>query len=1035
MMSRHLPATVLTTAIVSTALVPQIAHAQAASAEQASAAALQIFNQGNYKEAIVAYRAVLKDYPTSTVLSDAMFRIGYASHLVGDYDVALEFLKKAMQPPSSPDLQELCASVIPQALSAKASKEADEAKKNAGYTAALKEFDGFLQKYPNSEQTENVTYARALTAFQLGNYEDAVANLKSNLQKFAKSDSAQDSQYLLALVLATQGATVLQADTNSAAGNAKLDEAEKYLRDIIAQRKDVALMNEAQFQIGELLFNRGLLSPEEKRKTSWNKAMEAYRQVQPKEPMVKAQEIRIVGVKQRQADALKARDLPLWRRLQKLEETERTKLEAVKDKGDLTVTAKVKVGQIFFQEKAYDEARVLLRQMAKFTDDKEQQKAILYFTTLTYISQNQRESSVQGYERFKTEFKGDAMGDNLPLMVGSLFLQGTQTDPTKAIEFFKEGSQLYPKGRFVADTLNAQATALLQLRRFDEAAKAYRDFLATKPAPAQAAQAEFGLALIDKENNKVPAAIAAFKKVRDTYADLPQGEQAFFWAAYLSAQTHDPGAVAELTNFIAKHPKSEMIPTVKLTLGGALAPTDKAKAFQLFKEVADEYPKSEAAPYSYFQRAAILAGEQKNEEMVTLMKQFITTYPESPQIFYAYDTIGQNMMVTGNAAGAMATYDELVTKYPTDANAPAALLNVVQMNRQLAESQGRYLALNEEQRSTWNKGVNESILKAEKLVVDYPASKQVATALEEFLAGQKLLLSAKLKTDADVTKAFQDLSEKFADKPEAKSKVIFALASYTFEKDKAKALELMTGAYNPQLLYAPADLDLYGASLLDAGKIAESAAVYQKLAGDYPTPAGVDPTKASPQVQEAQSIAIFGIGKALQKQNKVAEAGAQFDKLKQLYPWSPKLLEANFGIAQSIWTKDPDEASKLLGGIIRAQTATVDLRANSMLLLADILDKKGEMEGAINNYIKIPTFYASATLAASEGLWKGGQLLEKQAATLPDVADPKTPKAPTKPGQLKRAIKAYSDLVANYPTSPLAAKAQERLSTLQPAKK
>lgn len=1029
---RHLPATVLTTVMVSTALVaPHIAQAQAVSAEQASAAALQLFNDGKYKEAIQAYRAILKDYPTSTVLSDATFRIGYASHLVGDYDVALEFLKKATQPPSSAEIQELAYSIIPQALSAKASKEKDEAKRKAGYTAALKEFDTFLQKYPNSDQVESVTYARALTTYQLGNYDEAVANLKSNLQKFPRSESIQDSQYLLALVLATQGANLLQKDPASSEGNAKFEEAEKTLRDIMAQNKDLALMNDAQFQIAELLFNRGLLSPEEKRTPVWQKAIEAYRQVKPKEPMIKAQETRIASVGQRRQEALRAKDVAGWRRLQKLEETERTKLEALKEKGDLTVAANIKVGQIYFHEKAYDESRVLLRQMAKFAEDQELQKSILYYTILGYASQKLRDQAVEAYERFKTQYKQDPMGDNLPLVVGSLFLQPIpDTNPNRAIEFFREGTQLYPKGRYTSDILNAQATALLQLGRFDEAAKAYRDFLATKPSGEAAAQAEFGLAMIDKETGKIPQAIAAFKKVRSTYADLPQGEQAFFWAAYLSAQTNQPDAVTELSNFITKYPNSTLIPTVKLTLGGALMATDRAKAAELLTEVSERYADSEAAPFSYFYRVNLLVAEQKTDEVIELMKKFIASYPANQYIFNAFDTMAQNLTAIGKPQEALAAYNEFVEKYPQDQNAPAALLKVSGFNRQLAESMGRYLALNAEQREVWQKQINDSIEASKKLVVNYPDSPLVATALEEFLAGQQLLLTAKLKSDEEVTAAFQQLADQFADKPATKSKVIFALAAYTHKKDKEKALELMNGAYNAQLLYAPGDLDLYGASLLAAGKVNEAAQVYQKLAADYPTPAGVEPEKAAAQIQEAQSIALFGIAKTLQTQGKIAEAGTYFDKLKQLYPWSPKVLEADYGIAQSIADKDPDKAAALLGNIIRAQTATADLRANSMLLIADIFDKKGDIEAAINNYIKIPMFYG-ATNAAPEGLWKGAQLLEKQATTLGDKADPKNPKAPTKPGQIAKAVKAYNDLVSNYPNSPFAAKAQERLNALQ----
>src|SRR5207248_9606076 len=127
-----------------------------------------------------------------------------------------------------------------------------------------------------------------------------------------------------------------------------------------------------------------------------------------------------------------------------------------------------------------------------------------------------------------------------------------------------------------------------------------------------------------------------------------------------------------------------------------------------------------------------------------------------------------------------------------------------------------------------------------------------------------------------------------------------------------------------------------------------------------------------------------------------------------------------------------DEAMNLLIGIIRAPTATAELRANSMLLGGQIEEKKNALEPAIDYYIKIATFYEGVPTAASEGLWRGAQLLEQQAASLPDSTKEKN--KPTKPGQMAKAVKAYKDLVEKYPTSDYAAKARERLESLQPAK-
>ena len=130
-----------------------------------------------------------------------------------------------------------------------------------------------------------------------------------------------------------------------------------------------------------------------------------------------------------------------------------------------------------------------------------------------------------------------------------------------------------------------------------------------------------------------------------------------------------------------------------------------------------------------------------------------------------------------------------------------------------------------------------------------------------------------------------------------------------------------------------------------------------------------------------------------------------------------------------------DDALALLPAIIRAQNASAELRAGSFLLGGNIMKKKmddatdpkqkEEFRGqAIDFYTKIAQFYSGVPLAAAEGLWQGGQLLEEQAGA---SADPKF-----KTQQLNRAKESYKQLVKDYPDSQFAAKAKERLTALGP---
>ena len=146
------------------------------------------------------------------------------------------------------------------------------------------------------------------------------------------------------------------------------------------------------------------------------------------------------------------------------------------------------------------------------------------------------------------------------------------------------------------------------------------------------------------------------------------------------------------------------------------------------------------------------------------------------------------------------------------------------------------------------------------------------------------------------------------------------------------------------------------------------------------------------------------------------------------------MLEADYGIAESLRAEGKlDEALQLLPAIIRAQNGSAELRANAFLLAGAIMKQKSdastdpkqksEFRGqAIDFFAKIAQLYSGVPLAATEGLWQASQLLEEQAGASTDEK--------FKAQQLERAKAFYKQLVKDFPDSPYAAKAKERLKAL-----
>ncbi len=798
------------------------------------------------------------------------------------------------------------------------------------------------------------------------------------------------------------------------------------LREIIASRADLTLINDAQFQLGEILFNLAAFSDEEKRPPLYEEALIAYRNVLPKEEIVAMQTKRLESFPEMRREALQSGDRQALERLNKDNEREVKRLAALQAKPDQTTPAMLKMSEIFFNRGQLNASRVLLNHLTPYLTSENEQKRALYFTAMTYAFQNVAEQAVTAYDTFQGKFKGDPIAENLPLAIGNVYLSSSDpavNNPETAAKYFDESLTIYPDGRFAGLSAVSRATALSRLGKADEALKTFQDFLTKNPRPEEAVVAQMGLAGIQKDTAKWDEALASYQVVLEKYPEMPQAAEAKFWIAFVTQQKGDNAAAIPLyREFIENNSGSQLTPTALYQMASALLATnDKEGGIATLAEIAEKYPDSPPAPFTYFQRAQLYAAAGQQEEMLGMMRDFIAAYPEDEKVFFAYDSIAQTALTAGDPDKAVESYQEFVKANEGNPRAAEALLKIADLKRAQADRLGRYSAMPPEDQAKWKALVEGSVATSESLITQYPDAPQVALALRGLLDTQRMLVAADLKKSNDIESYFRSLAEEAT--PIVASKAMFTLAGYLGEKDPALALETMQKAYDPTLVYAPVDLDNYGLALIANGKPDEAIAVYDKLAGDFPNPAGVEPTAAPPDIQNAQAIVLFGKGSAEQAKNNTAEAGELFEQLKTLYPWSPKVLEANFGIAQSlVEEKQFDEALALLTQIIRAQTATAELRAKSMLMGGDVMAAKGDRESAIDYYIKIADFYGGVPKPAAEGLWKGGQLLEDQAASLTDPAEKKR--------QTDQAIRAYQDLVNNFPNSEYAPKAQERLTAL-----
>lgn len=1014
-------------------------RAQSPAAAQENEAAYALLSSADYKGAAAAYQGIITGYPTDILVQSATIQLGICQFYLGEFDKALASLEKSKTGPTlSPDQVSLIDNLRAQILAAKAmSLPPSDASRKGIFEQAIKSYTEFITKYPQSPDLEAANYGRALCEYQISNFEGSAANLRENIQKFPTSATIDGSKNLLAIALATQGGEMLSKEGgDKEKGLDLLKQAEDLLRGIISGKKDLALVNDANFQLGEILFMRAAFSPEADRKALYEQAAAAYMAVLPKEDIVAMQQEKVKSFGPLKVAALRARNIPLKTKLDKENERELKKLAEISAKPDQTAQALLKLGEIFFNAGKYNESRVVITHVEPFLASDDEKMRALYYTTMGYIVQNATDPALKGYEKFQGAYKGKPLAENLPFLVGNMML--AQGDNAGSIRFFEESIQTYPAGRLSGLSVAQKAQAQLGLKQYDEALKTFQDSLQKNPSPDVGVVAQFGIANIYRDTSKWDDAITAFNLTVEKYPGTPQATESAYWAAACTQQKGDnAGAIPLLEKFLAANAGSPLVPLATFVLGNAQIATGQNDAgVETLAKVAAQFPDSPPAPFTYFARSQVFATKQNVAEINKLMREFIEKYPKDDKIYFAYNSIAQNAASAGNVDEAIATWREFAERYPDNAKAPAALVTVSELQRTIAERLAtNYTSLNEADRVKWKEAVDASCATIESVITKYPQSADLSAALQSLLASQRMLVRSGLKDDAAVEAAFQAQADQTSD-PGARSKILFALSGFIAEKDKPRALAKMSEAYNAQVVYGPKDLDIFGLALVDSGKLDEAQAVFEKLATDYPVPAGVAPNAAPPLVQEAQATSIFGKGRVAQQGGKTAEAGQFFQQLKTTYPWSPKVLEADYGIAQALRSQNkPDEAMSLLGAIIRAQNATAELRANSFLLYGHIMKDKMNAEtdpkkkaencgAAIDFFMKIPQFYSGVPLAAAEGLWEGGQLLEIQAATLTEESKPK------KSEQIARAKDCYAQIAKDFPNDKNAAQAKQRLQAL-----
>ena len=1012
-------------------------------------AAEKLFTEGKFKEAADAFDKFLAKYKMQSPRSlDAKFRLAVARVQEGLYDDAIRHLRELITNPKiDASAREMAQLLVAKSLTLKASKmpgetpPQKEAQKKI-FDEGIKEYTSFLETFPKSRDIDSAQFLRATLLLQSENYDEALKGFAA-VARIATSPYAWESLMWIGKTFFIQGNALLQPkggkeatpeDVKRAMGI--FDNAEPSLTQAYQKSGDVALMNEAVFFVGQMQLTRSQHvntedEPGKKKQADRLKAsLEAFRAVRSVEEVVEAQTAKIKALEQQIGLLPKGTPdyLPMKTRYENLIGYEEEKREKFKNGQDQYLAARLAIARIFLFLHKTDEARTLMRllltQKELFEKDKDAQATIAALLCLTYAEQKNTAKAVETYQGFRKEFKGNASGDNLALLVANLLVE--KGDADQAEKVVAEGQADYKDWRFTTEAMQILTATALKKNDFKKALDLSEKLLASNPKPDVEMQTLFVKGSVQqaqaREKGDVAmydAAFATFKKLRDKFPNNPQAEDAWFASCQILGARDPQKAITELTAFLAKFGgkggssvnTKDNLATAQYLLGTAFATVNqREKAVEAWKKVYESYPESDAAPGAYFKVFDSLNEKKDYAAALKLMEDFVAKYPKHENVYFAYNNMAEFLFSgvldpkknADTETGAKKLLDyvdyELANKLPHRRGDGSLMKIADKWLKELAKLP-IYLSLNPAQKEAWKKDVDGVTGAVERMLKDYPESERIAEGLERLVTVQTARRKAQQADAAQVEAYFKKLAEDYGKTPLVKAKIEVALASFLHENDPKRAFKVMDEAFKnapgsvkvtdtdgnqrTATTFTPTDSDRFMAGLFDEKRNEDLTKAIARIRQEYPLSDKEDLTKISRNILDAQAIALFWEAKLLQEQGKVSEAGAKFAALKTKFPKSTKALEADYGVILGEFEQTKqvkDDYIQRLSKVVNTQTGkSFELQAKALFLIGRIQEAKKEFDGAIETYAKIQDRYASAPKIAAAGLWKAAELAEKQA--------------------------------------------------------
>ena len=568
---------------------------------------------------LALFRQLIDEFSSTSLMSDALFGIGFSHQLNGESPAAKPFYQQLVERfPEHP--------AAPNGLMQLARIEYEA----ANYSGAEDIYRSFLKQYPDSDLRNNVYMELGLSYKQMGNKKAALSAYESVEQDWFQWAKLQ-----------VDAAELYLAEKNSA-------KAEEVLRQALVRAEDEQVQSQLHYIKARVHF---LQADYEAAIRDWSLALgkSPSPTVLQGALLARGSAYYELAKKQDAAGDTTAAGANYQASIGDMKALlERDPAANIKDSAFRTLGA----GMIRLQQE--EEAASYYQELITSSDDPQERATFqMLLTELYYDQQDFIKAEQFARQLLAMEFEDDDKAgyfrkERAYSIIGNALLR--QKEYQKAVEVFGKGFKLYPRSGESGNLIFSKGFAEFSAGDYEATVGTFKAFVKDFPNNRNRFHGEYYLAHAYQILTNFVEAAAAFENLAQRYPDSEYEEEALFLVGenYYNERSFEMAAAA-YQKLLEKYPQGSHSATALYALGWAYVELERMEeGMGAMTTLVEKYPQSEYSPKARFTLGDYFYNIRSYDEALSAYTHVIEDYPDSDEAAKAKNLVAELSEIQAN---------------------------------------------------------------------------------------------------------------------------------------------------------------------------------------------------------------------------------------------------------------------------------------------------------------------------------------------------------------------------------------------------